>query len=280
MASDQNFESSPQFRRLLQGEQNVDLTAIGLEIAMDAYPGLDTVAWTAHIDALADRVRDRCAPEAKPRQILGQINWVLFVEEGFQGNSDDYYDPRNSYLNDVLDRKLGIPLSLSLLYLAIADRVGLEMAGVNLPGHFLVRTGWGNSALFVDPFHEGEFLDRSGCLRRVEEVTGEPADLSEEQFAPCSPALIVARMLRNLKAVYLNEGDFEASLPVMRRLVALTDGKPLERRDLGVGCLHTQRAGEAIDHLQAYLQACPTAEDARDIAILLRAAKRDVAEWN
>ena len=242
MAKDQGFEDSPEFRCLLAGDSQVDLTKIGLEIAMDAYPDLNPEAWLEQISNLADRVRDRCAPQAKPRQILGQINWVLFVEEQFKGNSDDYYDPRNSYLNDVLERKLGIPLSLSMLYLAVAQRVGLEMAGVNLPGHFVVRTGWGNTALFVDPFHEGEFLDRTGCMRRVEEVTGEEIELDEEQLSPCSPILMVARMLRNLKAVYLNEGDFNASLPVMRRLVALTGGEPLERRDLGVACLHSQRA--------------------------------------
>ena len=236
MAKDQGFEDSPEFRCLLAGDSQVDLTKIGLEIAMDAYPDLNPEAWLEQISNLADRVRDRCAPQAKPRQILGQINWVLFVEEQFKGNSDDYYDPRNSYLNDVLERKLGLPLSLSMLYLAVAQRVG--------------------------------------------EVTGEEIELDEEQLSPCSPILMVARMLRNLKAVYLNEGDFNASLPVMRRLVALTGGEPLERRDLGVACLHSQRAGEAIDHLQAYLQAAPTAEDARDIATLLRAAKRDVAAWN
>ena len=280
MSSDSVFEDSPEFRRLLAGDPGADLTRIALEIARDAYPDLDPDPCLARIDALAERARDRCADGAKPRQILGQINWVLFVEEQFKGNADDYYDPRNSYLNDVLERKLGIPISLSTLYLAVAERVGLETAGVNLPGHFLVRTGWGNSALFVDPYHDGQLLDRAGCERRVQEVTGELIALEEDQFAPCPAVVLVSRMLRNLKAVYLNEGDFDAALPVMRRLVALSSGAPLERRDLGVACVHAQHAGEAIDHLEAYLKACPKADDVRDVASFLRAARRDVAAWN
>lgn len=274
------FADSPEFQRLLAGDEDADLTRIALEVARDVYPNLDTHSYLARIDLLADRVRDRCPQGARVRHILGQINWVLFLEEGFEGNTEEYYDPRNSYLNEVLDRKLGIPLSLSVLYMALADRIGLQMAGVNLPGHFVVRTGWGNATLFVDPYHQGMLLDRAGCMKRTQEVTGEPVELAEHQLAPCSTATVVTRMLRNLKAVYLREAEFESSIKVQRRLVALTGGHPLERRDLGVVCLHTQRAGEAINHLQAYLNAKPKADDVRTVAAMLRAARRDVAAWN
>jgi regulator of sirC expression with transglutaminase-like and TPR domain len=274
------FADSPEFRRLLDGDPAADLTRIALEIARDAHPELDPALYLGKIDALAARARDRCPAVARPRQVIGQINWVLFVEEQFRGNVEDYYDPRNSFLNEVIDRRTGIPISLSVLYLAVADRVGLEMAGVNLPAHFVVRTGRGQEAIFVDPFHAGVLLDRKGCERRVEEVTGQAVELADDQLAPCAKAVIVARMLRNLKAVYLRAERFVEVLPVLRRLVALERDQPIERRDLGAACLHADRPGEAIDHLSAYLDACPEAEDARAVADLLRAARRVVASWN
>src|SRR5262249_18974139 len=164
---------------------------------------------------LSARVRGRCASDAPPRQVLGHINWVLYVEEGFRGNTDDYYDPRNSYLNEVLDRRKGIPISLSVLYLAMADRVGLPMAGVNLPAHFVVRTLRGDTTYFVDPFHSGVVLDRLGCKRRVSELASRPVDLSDDELAPCPAPALVARMLRNLKAIYLRADDYPAALPVL-----------------------------------------------------------------
>ncbi|HEX8200354.1 MAG TPA: transglutaminase-like domain-containing protein, partial [Isosphaeraceae bacterium] len=253
------FADSPEFQRLLRGDERADLTRIALEIAADAYPGLEAGSVLGAIDGLAGRVRQRVPAAAGTRQVVGQINWVLFVEEGFQGNVDDYYDPRNSYLNEVLGRKTGIPISLSVLYLALAERVGLPMAGVNLPAHFVVRAGQGTETVFVDPFHAGALLDRAGCQRRVAEVSGRTEPLTEAELAPCPTGVIVTRMLRNLKATYLQRQDFAAAVPVQRRLVALLEDDPLERRDLGVVCLHAGRPGEALDHLPAYLAAFPQA---------------------
>lgn len=274
------FADDPEFLRLLRGDGEPDLTRLALELARDAYPDLDVGGHLARIDELAGRVRDRCPEGAKVRHILGQINWVLYVEEGFRGNVEDYADPRNSYLNDVLDRKLGIPISLSVLYLAVAERLGLAMSGVNAPGHFLIRTGRGESALFVDPFHEGSFLDRDGCERVASRALGRPVQLDEDALAPCDVRTIVARILRNLKAAYLHEHDFVAAVPVLRRLVALVKGDADERRDLGIACVHAGFAGEAIGHLSAYLAARPSAADARDVSALIGAARREVAGQN
>ncbi|HZW32629.1 MAG TPA: transglutaminase family protein, partial [Isosphaeraceae bacterium] len=121
------FADSPEFQRLVTGAKPVHLARIALEIAQDAYPDLDLDAYLHRIGELTERVRTRCAPTAKVRDVLGQINWVLFVEEEMRGNREDYYDPRNSYLNEVLDRRLGIPISLSVLYWAVAEPLGLSM---------------------------------------------------------------------------------------------------------------------------------------------------------
>jgi regulator of sirC expression with transglutaminase-like and TPR domain len=274
------FAESPEFQRLLRGEPRSDPVRIALEIARDAYPGLDIDHYLGKIDALAERVRDRCASRSKPWSVLGQINWVLFVEEGFQGNSEDYYDPRNSYLNEVIDRKTGIPITLSVLYATIAARVGLEMAGVNLPAHFMLRVGSGEATIFVDPFHSGAVLDRKGCERKISQIVGQPIALPELQLAPCGTDLVIARMLRNLKTIYVEQHDYMAALPVLRRLAALSPGNPHEQRDLGMLCLRLDRPAEAIAPLEAYLAARPQAPDADAVRPLLHAARHDMALRN
>lgn len=274
------FADSPEFRKLLARDSQPDLIRVALEIARDAYPELEIESYLLRVDDLASRVRERCPNSAKIRHVLGQINWVLFVEEGFQGNRDDYYDPRNSYLNEVLDRKTGIPISLSILYWTLAKRLGVAMEGVNLPAHFMLRVGQADSTIFIDPFHSGELLDRQGCERRVAGMLGEPAQLTDDQFAPCSLELVVLRMLRNLKAIYLRNQDFPTVLPVQRRLAALGRDEPRELRDLGMLCLQLDRPAEAIAPLQSYLEAQPDSEDADPIHTLLRAARREVSTWN
>ena len=274
------FAGSPEFERLLRREARPDLTRIALEIARDAYPDLEPGPYLERIEALAARVRDRAPAAAKARQVLGQINWVLFVEEGFQGNTEDYYDPKNSYLNQVIERKTGIPISLSVLYRAVAHRLGLEMEGVNLPAHFMLRVDRGDETIFVDPFHAGALLDRQGCERRVAELVGRPVVLSDLELAPCGLDLVVTRMLRNLKAIYLRGHDFSTVLPVQRRLAALNPDDPLEQRDLGMLCLQLDRPADAIAPLQSLLDARPEPEDADAIRAFLRAARREVATWN
>jgi regulator of sirC expression with transglutaminase-like and TPR domain len=158
--------------------------------------------------------------------------------------------------------------------------VGLEMAGVSLPAHFMLRTGDGEATTFVDPFDAGALLDRDGCERRIAQVTGRPVVLSELQLAPCGPDQVVARMLRNLKTIYVGQRDYAAALPVQRRLAALNPRDPHEQRDLGMLCLRLDRPAEAIGPLEAYLEARPGAGDAGTVGPLLRVARRDVALRN
>ncbi len=203
----------------------------------------------------------------------------VFVEEGYEGNRENYFDPRNSYLNEVIDRKTGIPISLSILYASLAERLGVVLEGVNLPAHFMLRLDESHQPLFIDPFHAGEFLDWQGCEGRLSNLANHPVTLSETQAAPCPPRLIVSRMLRNLKAIYLGTSDFASALSVQRRLAAASD-EPEEQRDLGMICLQLDRPGEAIDPLQAYLSAFPQADDVEPVTALLSAARRQVARWN
>jgi len=274
------FIENPEFRKLLRGGEPVDLARVNLEIARDARADLDMAAYLARIDDLAARVRDRCPAESRARFVIGQINWVLFVEEEYRGNTDDYFDPRNSYLDEVIDRKLGIPITLSILYAAIAQRVGLAMGGVNLPMHYLLRATEEEPALFVDPFHEGAIQDRAGCELLLSRLSGRPVRLGFEHFTPCNVATTVARMLRNLKAIYLERDEYASALPVVRRLAALARNDLVEQRDWGMVSLRADRPGEATDPLRRYVEGVPDAEDVEEIRELLKAARREVAFRN
>jgi regulator of sirC expression with transglutaminase-like and TPR domain len=151
---------------------------------------------------------------------------------------------------------------------------------VNFPAHFMLRVEDGDRTWFVDPFHSGAILDREACRRRLSEILQQPVDLNDELAAPAPLAAVVTRMLRNLKTIYLRAEDLPLVLPIQRRLAALNPGDADELRDLGVLCLRAERPGEAVDPLQAYLSASPTDPRAPEIATLLDAARRRLAEWN
>jgi regulator of sirC expression with transglutaminase-like and TPR domain len=257
----------------------VDLAELALHLARDEYPDLDIAAYLARLDALADELRPRQAGSLSAR--TAELTHFLFEEHGLAGNGEDYYDPRNSYLNDVLDRKLGIPITLSVVAVAVGTRAGLAVAGVGLPGHFVAKASdeSGHDILF-DPFHGGQFLDAEGCEELVSAVTGQPFALTAEAVAATPPGLIAVRMLNNLKAVYLRGEDFDRAARVMGRLVQLAPDDPLQRRDLGVSLVHAGRPGKAIDHLREYLDRVPAADDADAVRGFLDRATAEVARWN
>ncbi len=189
-----NFSTETEFNKLLDGRCDVDLVGLMLELAADRYPSLDRVGCLLEVD----RLGVECAAQpafcgyGTAAERLAAISHVLYEVEGFHGDLEHYYDPRNSYLNEVLARRTGIPISLGILYLSVAARAGLRLYGVNTPGHFLLGCRSGGEVLFVDPFSCGEVLDREGCQRRVEEVLGEKDVLRDEHLPPRRPAILWA----------------------------------------------------------------------------------------
>jgi regulator of sirC expression with transglutaminase-like and TPR domain len=248
-------------------------------LARDEYPDLDAPVYLARLDSLAADLRPRLVGSLSAR--TAELAHFLFEEQGFAGNADDYYDPRNSYLSDVLDRRLGIPITLSVLAMAVGARAGLTVAGVGLPGHFVAKASdaSGHDILF-DPFHGGQFLDADGCEQLVAAVTGHPFTLTARAVAATPPGLIAVRMLNNLKAVYLRDSDFVRAARVMERLVQLGPGDPVQRRDLGVSLVHAGKPGRAIGHLRLYLDHVPSADDAEAVRGFLDRATAEVARWN
>lgn len=257
----------------------VDLADLALHLARDEYPGLDVPAYLGRLAALADDLRPRLTGD--PTRDAVELAHLLFDEHGYAGNEADYYDPRNSYLNDVLDRKLGIPITLSVLAVAVGTRAGLDVAGVGLPGHFVAKViGPGGAAVLFDPFHGGQLLDTDGCEALVAAVTGQPFAATPDALAATPPGHVAVRMLNNLKAVYLKQPDFPRAARVMERLVRLVPNDPEQRRDLGVALVHAGKPGRAVDHLRAYLDRLPGAADVGTVRDFLTDALRDVAKWN
>lgn len=275
------FPRDLEFHKLLARRHGIDLARLMLEFAADAYPQLDEVGCLAEIERLGARAATRMAhvPEARQplRAHLQAISELLYFDEGFHGNRDTYYDPRNSYLNDILERRCGIPISLGIVYLSVAAHAGLTMRGVCTPGHFVLACDEGDETWYVDPFNAGTVLDRAGCTDLVEGVLGQRGVLRDEHFRTASPREIAVRVLRNLKAAHAMENNWEMALPVQQRLAMLLPQKADERRDLGLIYLRTGQAQPALELLESYLETC-RADEAESLAPYLDSARRMVAD--
>ncbi|HEY8475962.1 MAG TPA: transglutaminase-like domain-containing protein [Chloroflexota bacterium] len=255
-------------------DDQIDLAVAALLIAEGEYPGLDQERYLKMLDALAAIAAERLGAVRAPRAVVDALNVVLFQECGFRGNALDYYDPRNSFLNDVLERRLGIPITLSLLYMEVARRLGVLVEGVGLPGHFVVRVPDGLDGLIVDPFFGGALLSVEDCVRRVDAIYKGALPFRPEFLAAVSKRQLLARMLGNLKAIYLRSQDLRRALRTMEALM-LVAPSPEERRDRGLTRLRLGDLSGARDDLDRYLEARPAAPDAervryhRDLAALL-----------
>ncbi len=212
--------------------------------------------------------------------VLGQIHWVLFVEEVFRGNEADYYDPRNSYLSDVLDRKLGIPISLSVLYADVAAGLGLALAGVNLPGHFVLRVVGDSPPLFVDAYHEGAVLDRAGCEQLVEGVVGHPVALTDAQIEPAAPAPSsrgcsgTSRRTTSAATTIPRPSPSSAAWPRSRPTTS-TSSATGACSPTGPG-----HPGESLAPLSRYVRGRADAPDIDVMTDVVRAVQREVIERN
>ena len=255
-----------------------DLARVALLIARDAYPQMSPRAYLRRVERLADHLRPRLRGSLAAR--TAELASFLFEECGFAGNTEHYYDPRNSYLNKVLDRQVGLPIALSVLAVAVGERAGLSVVGVGLPGHFIAKAVDENQEVLFDPFNGGQFLDREACEALVGGVTGRPFEATPDALAATPPGAIVARMLQNLKTAYMADRSYARAARVTRRLAQLIPGDPTQRRDLGVLLVQADRPGPAIDPLRAYLRAQPDAADAGEVEKFLAKALTEVARWN
>jgi len=254
-------------------EPAIDLARACLLIAQDAYPGLDVEGYLGEIERLAARLRGRLAEADDAEERIAALGEFLFADLGYTGNADNYYDPRNSYLNEVLDRRTGIPLTLSVLYMEIGRRIGLPLEGVSFPGHFLVRVQLRGSLLVLDPFSGGLPLSETDLRARLRRVipagaTG-PVPLEElplEQFLePAGKRQILARLLRNLKGIYREADKPERLLEVLNRMRVVAPEAHGELRERGLLYQRLECYRAALKDLADYSALEPEAPDAEEV---------------
>jgi regulator of sirC expression with transglutaminase-like and TPR domain len=246
------------------------LAHAALVIARIEYPRLDTERYITWLDAMGEAARqridrevDRCGDPSTVTCVRA-VNQYLFEDQAFVGNRDQYEDPRNSCLNEVLERRTGIPITLSLVYLEVARRAGVPVDGVNFPGHFLVRcsqvTARGACGLIIDPFHQGALLSEQDCRRLLERHVGSAVAFEPELLAPATRQQILVRMLLNLKRIYVHMRSFPQARAVTELLLAITPSALSELRDRGLLAYHLNDVTSALRDLQTYLKLSSMSE--------------------
>lgn len=264
------MDATRQIKQLVEcPEEDIDLAEAALCIARLEYPELDVPAYLERLDRLADDLGRQLPAQSSSVDKIFALNHFLFAEQGFSGNLDEYYDPRNSFLNEVLDRKLGIPITLSILYLEIGRRIGLPLEGVSFPGHFLVKLPVDGGDIVLDPFAGGVSLSEEDLENQLEALYGGHPQ-------PASPPLnlllssagkreILLRMLRNLKGIYLGERHLYKALDVAETILALAPTASGELRDRGMLYDQLECFRPALADYQRYLDLEPEAADAESI---------------
>ncbi len=244
-------------------EEDLDLGRAALLVAGEEYPGLDVTGHLRRLDGFADAVRQRAPAGAQPEQLGRLLGRYLFQEQGFQGNSTDYYNPDNSYFNRVLDTHTGIPITLSLLFLEVARRVGLRCRGVGMPGHFLV--GLEGSECYFDPFNGGAILTAGDCRRLAEGLFGPRMTWQDGYLTPCTKYEFLYRLLNNLKVVYERSGPPEKAAAVIQRMIMVSPKATELHKDLAEMQYQLQQYRAAIRSLEFYLREDPNAPDATQV---------------
>lgn len=260
--------------------EEVELGWAAAVLAESVYPGLDFAPYARRLDDYAEHARRLAAGADEPEARISAINRLLFEQLGFSGNAVDYYDPRNSYLNDVLERRTGIPISLSVVYMEIARRLELPIYGVGLPGHFVVKYEQGRRRFFIDPFHDGRMLNRQGCRRLVQQIHGHPVDLNDLHFAAVDKRHIILRMAANLRDVYLSTRQYRTGIVFQEILMALGEHDPEDIRVRAWILSELGHRAEAIHDLEKYLELRPQSDEADETREMVLQLRRGQAAMN
>jgi len=274
-----NFPQDCEFQKLITRQSDVDLTTAALELARDAYPTLDFESVYDWIARRASELTSPLATAPAESQALAELGRCIAGQHGITGSRESYDEADGSFLHRVIERQCGIPISLSVLYMAVASRAGWRLRGVSAPGHFLVRYDSIDGPLFLDPFDAGRVLSISECLGRVQKAAGVTSEMALSALKPVGPRTIITRMLNNLKALYARQSQWQGAWMVQRRLVALQPTSYNERRDLALLTLKAGQAGKSLDLLQACRRTCPQ-DEMELLDQQMDDARRQIARWN
>ena len=258
------------YSEINQSDEKIDLAKAALYLALEYdEPEFDPNEYLNALDTMADEVREKLPETTYPLIIIKTINRYMYDDLGFTGNTIDYYDPANSFLNQVIERRRGIPITLSLVYLEIAKRINFPMVGIGMPGHFLIRPDFEEVGIYVDPFNQGEILFPEDCQQRLAEIYGQPVELQPQFLRSVSHKQFLARMLTNLKVIYLNRNEGLRATAAIDRILLLFPDAVIERRDRGILYYQLNHWAKAREDLETYLVHRPNAEDAVIILELL-----------
>ena len=276
------IKSNDYFASLVQDDAHIPLFEAALCIAQDDEHPLDLNACLTDIDKFAVRLKRRLHADIAPIPKLRLLNNLFYQELGFSGNFNDYYNPDNSYLHKVLSTRRGIPISLAVIYMELAQQIGLDVRGISFPGHFLMKLSIKTGDIILDPFN-GASLSREEIEERLEPyfVNGRNPDDPPlaSYLANATERSILVRMLRNLKAVYAEQPHWKEFLNVQQKLVILLPDEIEERRDRGLAYANLDCPNAALQDIEAYLAQCPQATDAELLRMRLpelRAASRKI----
>ena len=258
----------------------IPLAEAALLMACEEYPQLEVSPFIDQLDEMAAVVRSMLRGGDSPQGTIEKINNVLFDEFGFRGNTENYYDPRNSFLNDVLQRRVGIPITLSAVYLEVARRLQMPIVGVGMPGRFLVKYRTPTEELILDPFNRGEILDREDCRSLVAQMFGDSVVFTDEMLERVTHRQILARMLHNLKQIYLKAQTYDKGLAIVDMMLMVQPEDLQQYRDRGLLYLRLRQFAEAARDLDRYLKGAPNSADKDEIQQHLKDLQRIRAMMN
>ena len=258
----------------------IPLAEAALLMACEEYPQLEVSPYVDKLDHMAEMAQESLRSEDSPIETVGKINTLLFETLGFRGNTDDYYDPRNSFFNDVLDRRVGIPITLSTVYLEVTRRLKFPIVGVGMPGHFIVKFADRHDEFFLDPFERGKILTREDCQRKLHEMYGDSLEFHDRLLGRVTNRQILSRMLNNLKLIYLKAQAFDKGLAIVDMMLMANPDDCEQFRDRGLLRLQLRQFEAATKDLNQYLKSCPAAHDREEIENHLKELKRIQAMMN
>jgi regulator of sirC expression with transglutaminase-like and TPR domain len=256
------------------------LDRAAIAIGMEEYPSLNIDDYIRQLNGLAARTEALFGADRSTYNVLECLNEALFVQEGLRGNLDDYYDPKNSFINEVLDRKQGIPISLSVIYMEVARRINFAVQGVGFPGHFIVKHPLGEQEIFIDPFNQGRILTVKDCQELLDRIYGGSVPVHPTFLQAMEKKAVISRMLFNLKGIYYQKEEHHKALSVVERILMLNPGTLSEIRDRGMLYMHTSLFSKALADLEHYLVNSHSPEDEAQIQGHTKTLRRIVGAPN
>jgi regulator of sirC expression with transglutaminase-like and TPR domain len=262
-------------------DESVDILRAALTLSRIHEPFLDMERYVHRVDELAARVAVKIDDPDDPVQIIAAMNDVLFREEMFRGNTVDYYSPRNSFLHDVLERRLGIPITLALVYMEVARRVGFQLFGVGLPGHFLLKHyDVDGHSILIDAFERGSIVTEEDCRQKLDSIYSGQVALQPEFLLPVTRRQMLTRILNNLRSIYLSQRDFRRAVQVVDLILVIYPRSPEDMKQRAVLRYNLNDFRGALSDFEEYVKMSPDASDAEEIKQTALSLRRSMAMMN